>query len=142
MPYAYREHIADMGIEASAGTLAGAFEAGVEAMLNLMFDLSTIEESLSFPVAATGRDIELLFVEVLNETLSIQGLRGLALKRIKVDSIKTDDDRVALSGIVYGEKFDRQKHVVKTEVKGATYSGLFYNSGEGGTHVLRCVLDV
>ncbi len=142
MPYTYREHIADMGIEATAASLSGAFEAGVEAMLNLMFDLSTVEESLRFPIAATGRDIELLFVEVLNETLSLQGVHGLALKRLKVNAIKTGEAAVVLTGIVYGEAFDAGKHVVKTEVKGATYSGLSYNNGEGGTHVLRCVLDV
>lgn len=131
-----------MGIEASATTLAEAFEAGAEAMLNLMFDLSTVEESLSFPIAATGRDVELLFVEVLNETLSVQGLHGLALKRLKVGSIKAQDGNIAFSGTAYGERFDAGKHVVKTEVKGATYSGLSYNNGEGGTHILRCVLDV
>ncbi len=142
MPYTYQEHIADMGIEASAGSLPEAFEAGVEAMLNLMFDLTTVTEREGFPITATGRDIELLFVEVLNETLSIQGLHGLALKRLKVGSIKAEDGGVAFSGFVYGERFDAAKHVVKTEVKGATYSGLSYNNGEGGAHILRCVLDV
>ena len=142
MSYTYSEHIADIGIEAAAESLSAAFEFGVEAMLNLMFDLTTVDECVSFPITAEARDIELLFVEVLNETLSIQGVNELALKRLKVDNIKTEGARVMLAGTVYGEKFDRQKHIVKTEVKGATYSGLSYNKGVGGAHILKCVLDV
>jgi len=142
MPYTYTEHIADVGIEATGASLPEAIESGVEAMLNLMFDLSTVDEREGFPIMVEAREIELLFVEVLNETLSIQGLHGLAIKRLKVDAIKTGEEEVVLTGTVYGEGFDAKKHVVKTEVKGATYSGLSYNNGEGGTHILRCVLDV
>jgi len=142
MGYAYTEHISDIGIEASGDTLEAAFEAGVEATLNIMFDLDTIEEGERVPVIAEAPAIELLFVEVLNEALSVQGLNGLALRRVSESRIREKEGGFTFSAIAYGERFDPARHGVKTEVKGATYSGLRYNNGEGGVHLLSCVLDV
>lgn len=142
MGYTYTEHISDIGIEAGGDSLEAAFEAGIEATLNIMFDLDTIEEKEQIPVTAEGADIELLFVEVLNEVLSIQGLGELALKRVGKSEIWKKDGGFAFSGVAYGESFDPARHGVKTEVKGATYSGLSYNNGEGGVHLLACVVDV
>ncbi len=142
MPYTYSEHISDIGIEARGSGLLSAFEAGVEAALNIMFNLDTIDEKVSVEVAAEAGDIELLFVEVINEVISLQGRDELALKRIKADSIEKRDGGFAFRGAAWGEKFDPARHEVRTEVKGATYSGLSYNNGEGGEHVLSCVLDV
>ncbi|MFQ5735535.1 MAG: archease [Thermodesulfobacteriota bacterium] len=141
MPYSYSEHISDIGIEAVGADLASAFEAGVEATLNIMFDLDAIEEKVCVEVRAEAGDVETLFVEVINEVLSLQGRDELALRRLKVEEISTGDG-FALRGKAFGESFDAARHGPGTEVKGATYSGLFYNNGEGGVHVLRCVLDV
>lgn len=142
MPYAYTEHISDIGIEASGATLEAAFEAGVEATLNIMFDLDTIEERERVDICAEAPDIELLFVEVLNEVLSLQGLKGLALRRMGGAKIMKKEGGFAFTGTACGEGFDPARHGVRTEVKGATYSGLRYNNGEGGVHLLCCVLDV
>ena len=142
MAYTYTEHISDIGIEARGETLEAAFEAGAEATLNIMFDLETIEEREQIPIIAEAGDIELLFVEVLNEVLSLQGLNNLALRRLGKSEIRKKDGGFAFSGVAHGERFDAGRHGVRTEVKGATYSGLSYNNGEGGAHQLSCVLDV
>ncbi|MBI5345432.1 MAG: archease [Deltaproteobacteria bacterium] len=141
MPYSYIEHISDIGIKASAPTLQEAFEAGAEAMLNVMFDLGTIDEAGSVPINAEAGDIALLFVEVLNEVLSIQGRDSLALKRLKTREIKDTGAGFAYCGEAFGEGFDPEKHAVKTEVKGATYSGLQYTEA-GNEYTLQCILDV
>lgn len=142
MPYSYFEHISDIGIEAVGSDIGSAFEAGAEAALNVMFDLDTIEEKEPVDIIAEAADVEMLFVEVINEVISIQGRDELALKRLKTGKITSRDGKLAFSGAAFGEKFDPVKHGVKTEVKGATYSGLYYNGGKGGEHVLRCILDV
>jgi SHS2 domain-containing protein len=80
-------------------------------------------------------------VEVLNEVVSIQSRDELALKRLETIELKSGPDGFIYRGTAHGEKF-AGKHVVKTEVKGATYSELYYNNGEGGEHILECVLDV
>lgn len=142
MPYSYTEHISDIGISATGADLKSAFESGVEAMLNIMFDLRTINEVKSVGISAEAADIELLFVEVLNEVLSLQSVKGLALKRLEAWEIKRVKEGFAFRGSAFGEDIDLSRHEVRTEVKGATYSGLYYNGGEGGEHVLKCILDV
>ncbi|MCR4287367.1 MAG: archease [Deltaproteobacteria bacterium] len=142
MPYSYIEHISDVCIRAQGHTLEEAFEAGAEAMLNCMFGLETIEEKNSVEIIAEAGEIDLLFVEVMNEVLSIQGRDGLALKRLKAEEISSADGRLTFKGAAFGEKFDPEKHAVKTEVKAATYSGLRYSRGEKDNHILECVLDV
>lgn len=142
MPYSYIEHISDVCIRAQGRTLEETFEAGAEAMLNCMFGLETIEEKTSVEIIAEAGAVDLLFVEVLNEVLSIQGRDGLALKRLKAGAIQLKGKSLSFRGSVFGESFAPEKHDVKTEVKAATYSGLRYSRGEKDGHILECVLDV
>ena len=142
MPYKYLEHGADMGIRAEGSTLEEAFESGAEAMLGIMFELQDIKEYMSVSVWTSARDIPLLFVETLNELLSIQSRDGLALKRLRVDEIKKTDRGFELRGRAFGEGFNKERHRVKTEVKAATYSGLGYEEKREGGYVLQCVVDV
>jgi SHS2 domain-containing protein len=142
MPYKYFEHISDIGMEASAPTLEETFIDGVEGMLSVMFDLETIGEEVSVEISAEAPEVDLLFVETLNEVLSVQGRDDLALKKLTGVEITRTGGLFTLTGTARGEGMDLERHGVKTEVKGATYSGLFYNNGEGGMHVLKCVLDV
>jgi SHS2 domain-containing protein len=143
MPYAYIEHVSDIGIRAAGADLLSAFESGVEAMLNVMFDLTTIGEAEGVAIRAEAFEIDLLFVEVLNEVLSLQGVEGLALRRLEAKDVSGPGDKgYSFSGTAFGERFDPARHVVRTEVKGATYSGLRYVRGEAGEHIFECVLDV
>jgi SHS2 domain-containing protein len=142
MPYSYIEHLADIGIHAEGSTIEEAFESGAEAMLNVMFDLSTVNVTENITFGVDGPDLPLLFVEVLNETLSIQDRHGLAFKRLTAGEIKKMDNVCRFIGTAYGEPLDLEKHTVKTEVKAATYSGLSYKKVDEGKHVLECILDV
>jgi SHS2 domain-containing protein len=142
MPYTYSEHISDIGISVESPTLKCAFEEGALAMLNIMFDLDTIREKTEVLISAEARDMDMLFVEVLNEVLSIQGRDDLALKRLKAHEVKDAGGALVFIGSAFGEGFDKLRHSVKTEVKGATYSGLEYKVTEKGGHSFKCVLDV
>lgn len=141
MPYSYIEHTSDIGIRATEKTLEQTFEAGAEAMLSIMFELGTIGEALNVEITASAPDIGLLFVETLNEVLSMQGRDCLALKRLKCKAIKKTAKGYSFIGRAFGEPLDLKKHEVKTEVKGATYSGLRYVHSEA-SHTLECILDV
>jgi len=141
VPYTHFDHISDIGIRSEAPTLEGAFEDGVRAMLDVMFELDTIEEKVSVEITAGANDVEALFVEVLNEVLSVQGRDELALRSIETGEIKRTEGGFTFRGTARGEKIDLEKHGVKTEVKGATYSALKYERVDG-MHVLQCVLDV
>ncbi|MBI5049182.1 MAG: archease [Deltaproteobacteria bacterium] len=141
MPYTYLDHEADVGIRATGSTLEEAFEQGAKAMLNVMWDISTIEERQNVSIECTAGDIPELFVEALNEILSKQGIEELAIARLRVDKITNVDGRYELKGTVFGELLNLDKHTVKTEVKAATYAGLRYEEKEG-QHIVQCILDV
>ncbi len=142
MPYSYIEHISDIGIHAEGETLSAAFESGVEAVLGVMFVLDTINESVKVAIHAGAPEIDLLFVEVINEVLSMQGRDNLALKRLETNALEKTGKGFIFTGTAYGETLNLDKHEVRTEVKGATYSGLRYYKEEGGRHCLECILDV
>lgn len=141
MPYTYLDHEADVGIRAIGSTLKEAFEQGAKAMLNVMWDISTISERQYVVVECAARDIPELFVEALNEILFKQDVEGLALARFQVNGISMMNGRYRLTGIAYGEPLNFEKHTVKTEVKAATYAGLRYEEKEG-QHIVQCILDV
>jgi SHS2 domain-containing protein len=56
--------------------------------------------------------------------------------------IKKLDNGCRFIGTAYGEPLDLEKHIVKTEVKAATYAGLSYKKVAEKKHVLECILDV
>jgi SHS2 domain-containing protein len=141
MPYTYLDHEADVGIRALGSTLEEAFEQGAKAMLNVMWDISKVEERQSVSIECAAGDIAELFVETLNEILSQQGIEELALARLQVNKIANADGRYELKGTAFGELLNLDKHTVKTEVKAATYAGLRYEVKDG-QHMVQCILDV
>ena len=141
MPYTYLDHEADVGIRAIGSTLEEAFEEGAKAMLNVMWDISTIEERQNVSIGSEARDIPELFVEALNEILFKQDVNGLAISRFKAEEIKKAGERYKLKGVAFGEPLNLEKHTVKTEVKAATYAGLRYEKKDG-RHIVQCILDV
>ncbi len=141
MGYAYLDHISDIGIKASGESMEEAFKCGAEAVLNIFFDTETIGDEISVTIKAKAPAPDLLFIESLNELISIQDRESLALKGIREIQIDEGTDGFSFIASAYGESFNPVKHQVKCEVKGATYSGLSYETKKG-IHTFTCVVDV
>ncbi len=135
------EHTADMGIHVEADSLTSAFEESAEAMLNLMFELDSIKETESVTFGVHAKDLPMLFVEVLNEILSIQDRHSLAIKRLLAREVKKDNQEYLFVGTIRGEPFDESRHPVKTEVKAVTLSGLKYEEKDH-RYIFECVFDL
>ena len=141
MGYSYLEHVSDIGILAYGDSMEDAFRSGAEALLNIVFDLDTIGTDIAVPIEARAPEPELLFVEALNELISVLDRDGLALKGIRDVRIFEGTGGFSMSAVAYGESFSADLHTVKCEVKGATYSGLSYELKDG-KHTFTCVVDV
>ena len=141
MGYAYLDHISDIGIKASGESIEEAFKYGAEAVLNIFFDTEEVGDEISVTFKAKAPSIDLLFIESLNELISIRDTESLALKSIRDVKIKEGTDGFSFIASAYGESFSPDKHLIKCEVKGATYSGLSYEV-KGGIHTFTCVVDV
>jgi SHS2 domain-containing protein len=143
MPYSYTEHISDIGIRAEGTSLEEAFEAGARAALAVMFVTETVGSGATVEITASAPEIDLLFVEVINEVISIIGRDELAAHKVRDSKIEElPEGGFSFIGTVVGERFDADAHEVLTEVKAATYSGLRYRIGDHGEHILECVLDI
>jgi SHS2 domain-containing protein len=140
MPYEFLDHEADIGIRSTGNTLEGAFEDGAKAMFAVMVDLETVEPHQKIEIEVEATDIAALFVEWLNELLAQSDIEGIVFSKFEIMSIESRENTYLLRGWAYGERRDSEKHILRTEVKGATYSGL--KVWENQQYHAQCVLDV
>ncbi len=141
MSYTYLDHDADIGIQCSGASLEEAFEEGGRALFELMADPRSIRPDRTFPVECRAPGIDSLFVEFLNEILSLAGRKETVFSLVEVRKIAAEGEDWVLRGTLGGEEIDPLRHDLRTEVKGATYFGLSLTE-EDGLFTLRCVLDI
>ena len=141
MGYEYLDHEADMGILAWDVELEKAFSEGAKAMFEIMVNTKLVDAVDKIEIECSAFDIAGLFVEWLNELLTQKDIRDMFFSKFEIEQISKEPNGFTLRGIAIGETINSEKHEVRTEVKGATYSGLSYKV-EGNKHKLQCVLDV
>jgi SHS2 domain-containing protein len=141
MPFRYLDHQADIGILAWGASLDEAFAEGARALFGVMADTALIEPREEVRIECTAPEEPLLFVEMLNALISRADLSGLLFSDITIEGIERAGDELRLAARAAGEPLDLQRHEPGLEVKAATYSGLRYTC-RGGTHSLRCLLDI
>jgi len=131
MTYRWIEHTSELEVELEASTEQGLFEAGVEAMRDLLSDGET-PERLEIPVRLEGRDRAALLADWLGELAFLAETRGLAPDRLALLEL----DEEGLRALVQGWE-GAPPHLVK----GATYHRLTLERAGAGWRA-RVVLDV
>jgi SHS2 domain-containing protein len=115
--------------------LEKAFENGAKALFSVMVDLDTVKAATKVTVDCSAYDYEGLFIEWLNTLLSEMDLRRMLFSTFSVTL-----NSYMLHGEAFGEKIDRNKHVITGEVKAATYSSLKLEEKNG--KMIQCIVDV
>ncbi len=136
MTFEIFEHRADVGIRGIGSTLKEAFEDAARAMFSVMVDLDTVRPEETFEIEVSASDDEALFVEWLNELLSLADLNGVVFSKFEAEISGS-----RLKGRAAGEKWDMERHEPKTEVKAATYSSLSVKN-KNGSYIAQCIVDV
>ena len=131
------EHTADLGIEITAGSLAGLFSTAGEALFALIADTKKVEAREAIAVAASGEGPEELLHAWLRELLAQFNLTGFIAGHCEVEKIT----RERVEGIVTGEKLDLKRHRFYTEIKGVTYHDFKVWQEAGAWHA-RVIFDV
>jgi len=131
VPFRWIEHIGEMELELAAATERGIFEAGFDAMRELISSNQSLER-IEVSVALTGSDRAALFADWLGELAYLGETRGLVPERLT--SLDLTDEGV--SAVVEG-MVGNPPHLVK----GATYHRLLFDRTEEGWRA-RVVLDV
>ena len=114
--YKIFDHTADVGIEASGRTLEESFGEMAKGMFALITNGGVIGKKIVKRIEIPLKsDEELMLVDFLSELLYIHDVENLVFGdfNIEIDTSLTCD--------AYGEKFDREKHGIGTEIKAATY---------------------
>lgn len=136
MLYETFDHRADIGVRGYGKSAEEAFENGAKALFSVMVDLKDVKPEEREDVSCEASDREMLFVEWLNSLLSLSHLSDKLFCNFKV---RIEGNR--LTGSAWGERLDKEKHHMMTEVKGATYSMLKVGR-EGDVYIAQCIVDV
>jgi SHS2 domain-containing protein len=117
--FQFIDHTADVGVRVEAPTLEDLFETAGVAFTELV----TSVKSLACPVDRRFKleedDIETLLVSWLQELLYLLDTEGLVFARFQVEL-----QDFSLEATAWGEVFDPDRHVIKTDIKAVTYHQL------------------
>ena len=131
------EHQADIGVRGYGDTLEAAFEQAGLAMVAAMVPLERVGQPIRVVVHCEAPDCELLFVDWLNSILREMSLRRMVFSRF---SVSIQGER--LTGELWGEAMNNQRHEPSVEVKAATYYSLKVGRAAQGRWMAQCVVDV
>ena len=121
--YELIEHTADIGIRVKAGDLGGIFKNSAMAMFDIIAEKKSQPQAASdqlktLTVKQSAENLEELFINWLNELLSLSATKELIFSDFKIDKI----DEKNLQAEVIGSDFKGYR--VNAEVKAATYHQL------------------
>jgi SHS2 domain-containing protein len=121
------DHTADIGIIAYGGDEKEVFATAAYAMFSLIAELDGVDDMLCREIEVTADDKEALLVAWLNELLYLFDVEHVIFSRFEVVNLEEHK----LRANAYGDKFDPLRHVLKTQVKAATYHMLKVEKGNG-----------
>jgi len=129
-------HQADIGVRGVGRTLDEAFAEAAVGLMAVICSPQKVEPTEEVRIHCEGDDIELLFVDWLNELIYEMATRRMLFSRFEV-AVAGDK----LDGRAWGETADPERHETAVEVKGATYTQLKV-ARQGDEWIAQCVVDV
>ena len=113
----------DLSFVAEGPTLEDAFIAAARALLAATVqEPGTVEAREHHAVVLEEPDLELLLLRLLNELVYLRDAEELLLLPERVEIARNGS--VRLSAELAGERIDRRRHALASEVKAATAHGL------------------
>lgn len=130
----------DIAFVARGGTPEEALAAAAEALLAATVeDPATVGDAERRRVTLEEPDLDLLLLRFLNELVYLRDAEALLLR---AGSLRlTRDGGARLEGELRGERIDRERHALASEVKAATAHGLALRPVDTGWEA-RATLDV
>jgi len=119
--YEFIEHTADIGIRVKGNDLKDLFKNAASAMFDIIAEKKSKEQrakSKEILVKQKADNLDELFINWLNELLSLSATEELIFSDFKIDKI----DKNSLQAVAIGE--DIKDYKVNTEIKAATYHQL------------------
>jgi len=123
MSFKFLEGIAtaDVAIEATGKTLEEAFAEAAVAMFEVQTDTKRIKPTISKEIKIKSEDKKSLLFDWLSRLIYLRDVERMFFSEFDV-KIKEVDGKFKLVAKAYGEKIDFEKHQLKIEVKGVSYT--------------------
>ena len=130
--------LADIAFRAESDSASGLFASCGKALTDIMVDPKTLREKASKEVTLEAVDIERLLYDFLTELIVIKDVDSLLFSSFKV---KLSRDHTSLSATLKGEPIDRERQVLRNDVKAVTMH-MFGVSHKHGKWAATVVLDI
>ncbi len=111
-------------------------------MFNYISDTSTVSADTCWNrlVCATGHDLHSLLYNFMNDWLF--EFCGNEFLPLTVRILDCDLNSFSIRCVGVGERFDRKRHVLGTEVKAITYSAMQINQNACGSYDIYVIVDI
>lgn len=138
MPFKFNEDvaIADIAVEVWANTIEDLFKDSALAVSEVMVDTGTVEPRIERGVTLSSDSIEMLLFDFLSEVVYFKDAEQLLFSKFEVEIIDSN-----LRGKFWGEEINREKHVLRIDVKAVTLYR-FNVRNENGVWRAEFVLDI
>jgi len=130
------DHSGDIGIEAWGDSPGKLLENLSRGLYSLMCR-SRVESVVQRQIKVFSNSPEGLAVDWLSEIVSAADVHGEVYGAVRVKA--TGDGWV--EGVIEGERYDKDRHELRFEVKAATYHGLAVEQ-VGGLHHAKVIFDL
>jgi SHS2 domain-containing protein len=119
--FEFLEHTADVYIAAHGQTLEEAFENAALAMFEVMTNTEKVSPDMEDSVEVKAEDEFALLYSWLEALLVKFETKNMLYSNFKISSIEETSDGFRIKAVVWGEKFNAEKHTQKVGVKAVTY---------------------
>ena len=138
MPFKFNEDvaIADIAVEVWANTIEDLFKDSALAVSEVMVDTKTVEPRIEREIILNSDSIEMLLFDFLSEVVYFKDAERLLFSKFEVEIVDSN-----LRGKFWGEEIDREKHVLRSDVKAVTLYR-FNVRNESGIWRAEFVLDI
>ena len=135
--YRFLDHTGDEAVEVYGGSMVELFQNAAEAFTEVLTDSRAVQpvEPKTVELVAAGED-ELL-IAWLNELLYLFEIASFLPGHCDIGEI----DGLHLKAVVWGEKYDEERHLIRRVIKAVTYHQASV-SEEGGRWEGRVVFDL
>ncbi|HWP78938.1 MAG TPA: archease [Candidatus Nitrosotenuis sp.] len=138
MSYRYLEHATDAFIEVEAASLEEAFVVAAKSVVETILDVDLIEEKKERQISVSGKDLNYLLYNWLEEMIILTITEGFASKSLKVRLEKNQEYKITAD--IRGEDVDIKKHHFKVEIKSPTFH--LMEIKQNGRILMRYLLDL
>lgn len=132
------EHATDAFIEVEAASLEEAFVVAAKSVVETILDVDLVEEKKERQISVSGKDLNYLLYNWLEEIIILTITEGFAAKSFRIRLEKNQEYKIIAD--IKGEDVDIKKHHFKVEIKSPTFH--LMEIRQDGRILMRYLLDL